>query len=36
METFDLAMFNHYMPEQVGPGESALCKKLGEPKWKTS
>ena len=31
METFDLAMFNHYAPEQVGLGEDALYKKLGEP-----
>ena len=31
METFDLAMFHHYAPEQVRLGEDALCKKLGDP-----
>jgi hypothetical protein len=36
VETFDLAMFNHYVPEQVRLGEDALCKTLGEPQWKTS
>jgi len=32
VETFDLAIFNHYVPEQVELGEGVLCKKLGETK----
>jgi hypothetical protein len=30
METLDLAMFDHYVPEQVRLDEGTLLKKLGE------
>jgi len=32
METLDLAMLDHYVPEQVRIGEGTLPKNLGEPR----